>query len=146
MPLTHLQFEHFTAFERLDLQLSPGVNVFIGANGTGKTHILKVLYAACEASRKDVGFVEKLVRVFLPHESHPGRLVRRQVGVDRCAIGVQRGRRSLDASFTTNQRRPDQAMVQGLAAWTGESLGSTYIPVKEMLANAPGFRSLYAAR
>ena len=30
--------------------------------------------------------------------------------------------------------------------WNAEPIDSVYIPVKEMLANAPGFRSLYAQR
>ena len=50
MALTRLELENFTAFESLDLELSPGINVFVGANGTGKTHILKVCYAACDVS------------------------------------------------------------------------------------------------
>ena len=49
MPLTRVQLERFTAFTHLDLEVSPGINVLIGANGTGKTHLLKVCYAACEA-------------------------------------------------------------------------------------------------
>ena len=45
--ITNLKLENFTCFEKLDLEFSDGVNVFIGVNGTGKTHILKVLHAAC---------------------------------------------------------------------------------------------------
>lgn len=146
MSLTHLKLRHFTAFDDLDLALSPGINVFIGANGTGKTHILKVLYAACEASKPDRLLVEKLVSVFLPLDRHPGRLVRRQVGVDRCEVHVQRGKRRLGASFATNQSRPEQAELTGLRDWMGDAVRSIYIPVKEMLANAPGFRSLYSER
>lgn len=40
-----IELENFTAFEHMACQLSDGVNVFIGENGTGKTHLLKVLYA-----------------------------------------------------------------------------------------------------
>jgi len=40
-----LELENFTAFERAKLSFVPGVNAIIGENGTGKTHILKVLYA-----------------------------------------------------------------------------------------------------
>ena len=48
MAITRLQLENFTAFESLDMELSPGINVLVGANGTGKTHIMKVCYAACD--------------------------------------------------------------------------------------------------
>ncbi|HOB70227.1 MAG TPA: AAA family ATPase, partial [bacterium] len=39
-----IKFEKFTAFDSLDIDFSPGINVFIGENGTGKTHILKTIY------------------------------------------------------------------------------------------------------
>ena len=51
--LTRIYLEGFTAFARLELELNPGINVFLGSNGTGKTHLLKVAYTACEyLSRK----------------------------------------------------------------------------------------------
>ena len=47
MTITRVKLENFTVFESLDLEPSPGINVLVGANGTGKTHLLKVCYAAC---------------------------------------------------------------------------------------------------
>ncbi len=41
-----LALKNFTAFSDVELEFVPGVNAFIGENGTGKTHILKALYAA----------------------------------------------------------------------------------------------------
>lgn len=39
-----LTIENFTCFEKAEFQFSPGINVFVGENGTGKTHVLKILY------------------------------------------------------------------------------------------------------
>ena len=78
MALTKIEMERFTAFSRLKLNVSPGINVLVGANGTGKTHILKVGYAACDVAKTGTSFVEKLVRVFLPSNRALGRLVKRQ--------------------------------------------------------------------
>ncbi len=36
--------ENFTCFENVHLDFSTGINLFIGENGTGKTHVLKILY------------------------------------------------------------------------------------------------------
>ncbi|MCL2222570.1 MAG: AAA family ATPase [Oscillospiraceae bacterium] len=47
MSIKSIQLRNFTVFNELSIELSSGVNVFIGENGTGKTHILKVLYAFC---------------------------------------------------------------------------------------------------
>ena len=45
--ITQIRVNNFTSFSNLDQGFSSGVNVVIGANGTGKTHLLKILYAAC---------------------------------------------------------------------------------------------------
>ena len=76
MPLTSLQLHNFTAFAELDLTFSPGVNILVGENGTGKTHVMKVCYAACEASKPGaLPFHEKLVNVFLPSKGQRMRLM-----------------------------------------------------------------------
>jgi ABC-type hemin transport system ATPase subunit len=36
---------NFTVFEDAEFTFTPGVNAFVGENGTGKTHVLKALYA-----------------------------------------------------------------------------------------------------
>lgn len=40
-----LSLKNFTAFKETTLKFVPGINAFVGENGTGKTHIMKVLYA-----------------------------------------------------------------------------------------------------
>jgi energy-coupling factor transporter ATP-binding protein EcfA2 len=40
-----LTLKDFTVFGDANFEFSPGLNVLIGANGTGKTHVLKVLYS-----------------------------------------------------------------------------------------------------
>lgn len=146
MAITRLKLERFTAFESLDVGFSPNVNIFLGTNGTGKTHLMKVVYAACDVTKSDLGFVEKLVRVFLPAEGAPGRLVKRYGQSTRCTIEVSRDGRKLSASFSNHTRVPTSATVTGMRGWKEERIEAVYIPVKEMLANAPGFRSLYAQR
>jgi predicted ATPase len=43
--IQRLDLENFTCFSKASLEFSSGINVFIGENGAGKTHILKALYA-----------------------------------------------------------------------------------------------------
>ena len=45
MAVKKIQLDNFTVFEKLSLEFSPGMNVFIGENGLGKTHIMKLLYS-----------------------------------------------------------------------------------------------------
>ncbi len=152
MALTRIELENFTAFRSLKLDLCPGINVLIGANGTGKTHLMKVCYAACDVSGSRLdNFVPKLVAVFLPSRRSLGRLVRRQQGArGKASIRLESETGRLEASFVSHRSASEAGeicMVPGVAlSWTRETVESVYIPVKEMLPNAPGFRSLYSKR
>jgi len=68
MPLTRIQLERFTAFDDIDIAFSPGANVIIGENGTGKTHLLKTANAACDITRTKVRFADRLVSPCQPSE------------------------------------------------------------------------------
>jgi energy-coupling factor transporter ATP-binding protein EcfA2 len=43
--LKRLHLKNFTVFADADFEFSPGLNVLVGTNGTGKSHVLKVGYA-----------------------------------------------------------------------------------------------------
>ena len=136
MPLTSVKLQHFTAFEDLAVGFSPGVNALIGANGTGKTHLMKVCYAACSAFKADDIFKDKLLGAFLPSGQQLGRLVR--LPASQASAAVYAGDRELSIVFDARRTRTE--------THAGSLIASAYIPPKEMLANAPGFLSLHAAR
>jgi len=146
MTISGVKLERFTAFESLKVNFSPGLNVFVGANGTGKTHLLKLVYAACDISKSQIDFAEKLIRIFLPSGRALGRLVKRQKASTRCVIEVFRHGLKLRISFSNHAQKAASATVTGASAWRAAPMESVYIPVKEMLSSAPGFRSLYAQR
>jgi len=146
MAITKVKLENFTTFERLDMEPSEGINVLIGANGTGKTHIIKLIYSACDISKTRLNFADKLIRNFLPSGRALGRLVKRSKAKTKCSIEVYRGSLKLKMSFSKLTKIPSSARVTGLDSWQKKPIESVYIPVKEMLANAPGFRSLYSQR
>ena len=152
MGLTRVELDNFTAFRSLKLDLSPGVNVLVGANGTGKTHLMKVCYAACDVPSA-VDFHRKLVGVFLRPGRNVGRLVRRWPDDSgKATANVERGPLKLEASFESDSRpvslRPSPFTTDEPDQDAGDWLPpeSVYIPVEEMLSTAPGFRSLYAKR
>lgn len=148
--ITHIKLDNFTSFAGLDQPFSSGVNVIIGANGTGKTHLLKVLYAACAVTvgeDKEKGFALKLRNVFNPYEGRMGRLARRQSTSVKTRTAVTReGGVKLAAEFSNHTSKPEDVKVTGEASWKKEELASAYIPVKEMLAHAPGFLATAAKR
>lgn len=152
MYLTTLRLDRFTAFGEMEIKFSPGVNVFIGANGTGKTHILKVAYAACDVSKTKGNFADKLNRVFLPSNRILGRLVKRHKASSRCTVEVNANgdrldqSRKLTASFSNHATVSGSARIAGAKKWSDWPIESAFIPVKEMLAHSPGFLSLYEQR
>ena len=145
--ITGLKLNNFTAFKNLDLVLSPGINVFLGENGTGKTHVLKVMYSACDIMKTNMNFAEKLIRNFLPSKRSLGRMVHRQKKSANCKVIVSRyDNANLTLSFTNHGKRAKDATIKGEREWISKPTNSVYIPVKEMLSNGPGFRSLYSQR
>lgn len=148
MTITRIELERFTAFESLDYWPSPGINVLIGANGTGKTHLMKVAYAACDVSKTGQAIAEKLVSAFLPSQRALGRLVKRQGKSSTATVRLTRGTDTLALAFSNHAKdwKHPKIVTTGVASWTANPIESVYVPVKEMLANAQGFRSLYARR
>ena len=150
-PLTRIVLERFTAFEQLDLKLGPGINVFIGANGTGKTHLLKIAYAVCEFKTTNLDYVigpeerfyHKLARTFLPSRNSIQRLVRHPSEDRQAIVDVWRGVRRLRFPVSDQARRMSSFAKLD---WPDEAVKSVFIPAKEMLSHAPGFRSLYQQR
>jgi AAA15 family ATPase/GTPase len=148
--LRSVTLENFTAFSFLELELSPGVNVVIGKNGTGKTHLLKALYAACaitEGEDREKSFGVKLRDVFKPYEGRIGRLAKRKSSSVQSQISISgESKGTLSASFSNHTNSPDSIKISGETRWKKERLTSAYIPVKEMLSHAPGFLATAALR
>lgn len=148
--INHVRLENFTAFAKLDQALSPGVNVIIGANGTGKTHLLKVLYAATAITTgedREKGFARKLLGVFNPYQARMTRLIRRQQGSPAAEIGIAReDGAKLKTVIDSRKADVNDVRVSGETKWLSISMESAYIPVKEMLAHAPGFLATASKR
>ncbi len=162
--ITRLQLENFTCFEKLDLEFSNGVNVLIGVNGTGKTHILKVLYAACAVTvgeGRERVFSDKLCSVFSPYRDNISRLWRNPIHYQDASSFLKKtgeddlnqNSHPIEIEIDTDDKHLNFTTILDshvIRDYEPESfnagLEGVYIPVKEMLAHAPGFRSLYAKR
>lgn len=151
--LKSLTLENFTVFPQAELRFGKHLNVFIGENGTGKTHILKAAYSGIAVSAASVNgksleaqskpafaaaIGEKFLGVFRPDAL--GRLVRRARGRNRCRVSYEFDRRQLNLSFTVSTLAKVQvtAMPQATVAKR-----PVYLPTRELLTIAPGFVALY---
>lgn len=137
MYLRHIGMENFTVFQALKIDFSRGVNVFIGENGMGKTHVLKALYSACQAVKPEVSFSRKIVGVFRPDGYGIHRLVRRVNRGGKASLQVQSDQQTIAVNFTHNTPKWS-AEVLNEERWEQQrgNTESTFIPAKEILSNA----------
>lgn len=141
MAIEKISIENFTVFEKTELEFTQGINILIGENGTGKTHLMKVLYSACQATKQNVDFGQKLVRVMLPDDYKIARLVRRKPGNNTAKIKIvgvsNQKRKSLETQFSIKTKKWD-AEIHGKDGWESElsDLSGIFIPAKEILSNS----------
>lgn len=137
MSITKIQMENITVFDKLSLDFSSGVNVFIGENGVGKTHVMKLLYSACQSVKHDISFPHKTVRVFRPDNSAIQRLVSRRNKGGTASVKIFSEEASIGMKFTTKTKKWD-AEVTKETEWENQnpSLESIFIPAKEILSNS----------
>ena len=143
MIIKKIKLENYTVFENLNIDFCPGINIFIGENGTGKTHILKVLYSACQSVSKKTSFSHKLVCTMLPDDYKISRLITRKQGNRNGLVRITAGKsdggqdRAMTMSFNGKTRKWD-AEVVGEEGWEQSFAGisSIFIPAKEILSHS----------
>lgn len=153
--LKSLHLKNFTVFPDANLEFGKHLNVIIGENGLGKTHLLKAAYCAQAVSArglKDTGsgnpaeghlqisLATKLRGVFRPDEL--GRLARRQAGRSRAEVNCHFDDPKLDLAFSLNSTSKSEVVMEATpSAWCDKV--PIYLPTREMLTIYPGFVSLY---
>ena len=153
--LTRMTVENLTVFPELDLRFGRNLNVIVGENGTGKTHLLKMAYSVLAASWEEgmkpgatpptktllqSRLADKLINVFRPETL--GRLARRQPGRTRCDIGVTCRPRSgsMSFGFATNSKK-EVTLETAPEDWI--KTAPVYFPTRELLTIYPNFVSIY---
>ncbi len=143
MIIKKIKLENYTVFEDQQIEFGPGINIFIGENGTGKTHILKVLYSACQSVDIKTAFSHKLVLTMLPDDYKISRLITRKPGNRVCTIRITAEApdvtqdRVLTASFHGKTKKWE-ADVIGEDGWeeSFSGMSSIFIPAKEILSHS----------
>lgn len=145
---------NLTVFQRARFEPAPGLNVIVGENGTGKTHLLKLLYSVVSVLGRDRrlsqgslptkaalqgALADKLVNVFRPESL--GRLARRRQGRERCDIAVRFSKRiNISFGFATNSKT-DVQIEELPSEWLRDT--AAYLPTRELLTIFPNFVSIY---
>ena len=158
MHITKIRLENFTVFGKMETDCSAGVNVFIGENGTGKTHLLKLIYTYCEwgfyyhdGPDDEVAPYHMLDEMFqgescheLIRKSPDGTIARETLLI---AFGTGEGEEVYKVELFSNQNRiydtpkydayysPNHSTVGEKVQSQGEPC-SVFIPAKELLTHA----------
>ena len=124
-----LSLQNFTAFADQDFEFVPGINVLVGENGTGKTHVMKALYAWQMARHlavpgRDADYTALLTETYgaktvgeLQRTKSHGATVSGEFGGEGWALGLQQSF-AVDNGVRPNPTRP------------------VFIPAIEMMAHA----------
>lgn len=135
--ITDLQLKNFTAFTELAIDFSPGINIIIGENGTGKTQLLKAVLAMSgpEASgeQADEQLARKLCRLYQPLSEKVGELRRAGTRGD-----AQLSTTFASGQFITAKFNGSAEVVKVTPASVGEALPAIFIPTKEVLSLVRG--------
>src|SRR6266550_1609009 len=154
--ISQLKVKNFTIFKEAQFSFAEGVNVIIGSNGTGKSHLLKLAYTAArwsqEMALKEKGGIRpdkatlqkelagKLVRVF--RAESVGRLCRRGAGIQKSEIEVSfKERPTADFGFSFSAKNATEVVLDKVPEeFFGDE--TVFFPTKEMLSMFPGFAGL----
>lgn len=148
--LKSAKFQSFTTVPNSTWTFAPGLNVIVGENGLGKSHVLKALYAMLKVQSgrpEDLtkgglerAYADKLVRVMRPEAL--GRLVKRKQGRDRCEITLtmKSAKASSAIGFATNAKTQVDVLQVPDARL---DLSPVYLPTRELITLCPWFLPLY---
>lgn len=161
---------NFTCFGDVDLSFADGINVFIGENGTGKSHMLKLLYATLRGLEQDEDalrtgrernkeegetyLADRLMGVFRPDTL--GRLARRSQGRSKASVEMTLDPSSwdldengewvfselpaLDVSYEVSSLAKKRVRSGSLPAIETSAI---YLPTREVISFFPGFIGLF---
>ena len=154
--LKSLAITNFTVFPRANLRFGKNLNVIVGENGSGKTHILKIAYSGIAASAKlareqsvsgatgkaqwQMTLAAKLKGVFRPDGLW--RLVRRTRGRSKCELIFSFNETKLNLQFGFSSVARQEVTLKKVPAACVDKL-PVYLPTRELLTLYPGFVSLY---
>lgn len=155
--LDHIQVKDFSVFQNETIMFSPGLNVVLGENGTGKSHLLKLAYAVASVShwagqqslpmnkaalQREIA--RKLVGVFRPDKL--GRLVRRTQGRKSAEVKVVLAKQhEADFAFNFSTNSTTEVKLDRLPSEYLEK-APIFIPSREVMTLFPGFTALFRER
>ena len=143
--LQSLEMKNFTVFEEANLEFSAGLNIIIGENGTGKSHLLKLGYVFLRTEHDNSN-------VSLRHETLSSNLIQTLGEMFRSEIPWNLCNRNhkeeffevkatfgQDASMSFRLSAKDNKYSTEFNPFPLNLLKPTFIPAREILSHFTGF-------
>lgn len=151
MKIQGADIHRFTVLKQATMEFSPAMNVFIGRNGAGKSHLMKLLYAIIkslppkESHDRERTFqrdlAKKLAGVFKPDDQAINRLVTRTTGRSKATVSVTTDCGQVAWRLTTLGNLHVDAVEASMS-----SSPTVFLPSRETLAMYEGFIQAYENR
>lgn len=151
---------NITVFSKLELSFSQGINIFIGTNGVGKTHLLKLLYAHTNlgTTKTELGSILSYFGSYVGHDQ-----LQRKVGKDSDMIVycTETFDDNKDIDLEQYAGNPNNLLMLKSSKYAFTSIreipftdiqtgiipcDTIYIPAKDILSHSKGFLALYNER
>lgn len=153
MAINRIEIKDFLVFRgEFAADFCPGVNVLIGGNGTGKTTLLKTLYAFCNMSSStkiansslEINQPFLIKRYFTANSEHiePSNGLKGAVKLfdkvisEKAALSV-----AIDSNLISENVEIKEFEL--FRKWAERNVQSIYIPEKDMLSNSKGLPETY---
>ena len=154
MKINQCHIENFTVFDDLDIHFCAGINTIIGANGTGKSHLLKILYAMSQypittTNTESVGiathYATSLLRgMFKPEDGDTSHLLRNKTSGAVADLTIQTENQTRSCRLYANQTYEYGSEPTSVISTPDNK--NIFIPPNEVLAVYPGFTASYEKR
>lgn len=148
--LKSAKFKNFTTVPNDEFRFGASLNVIVGENGLGKSHVLKAIYTLLKVqSNKSVeltktslekAYADKLVGVMRPESL--GRLVKRKQGRERCELALDMSEKKQSTTIAFASSAKSQVEVTR-APTEALPLSPVYLPTRELATLCPWFVPLY---
>jgi len=134
-----IKLDNFTLFKNNYLEFSNGLNIILGENGTGKTQLIKLLYAFTQANNnlkiyKDGGAIEIEEKLKLIFHTNIENLISKKESISNINLFFDK----YNFSFNIENNYRGFSIIDN--PYNKKAL---FIPAKEMLSFYTGFISIY---
>ncbi len=155
-----LSIKNFTAFSNANFDFSPGINVLIGENSTGKTHVLKLIYSLLELSKFDGERSEttkqllKFIDIFKPEANQFWNLRRKSTSLlyeppsneELAAQLILANQEKAELFISKNEKDEDTLRLPVPSIPQNGIPNALFLPSREVLSIYPGFIAAYLNR